>query len=168
MDVIAVTFNCDDVPSVERRTLRSYSRDNNMTNNSRETLQLLKRELEFLDAGGYQRCPHSPWRAGYLFEESPSCPNDGDKARPHECKDCWLMQFVAPELRDEQVPCRFVQLGHGITVDSLYRCGTLAESEEVLRHWLRERIRELEQQLSAAQNWRSDNCAALSANGRSA
>ena len=119
-----------------------------MVNNSRETLQLLKRELEFLDGGGYRRCPHSPWRAGYVFEESPSCPNSGDKARSHECKDCWLMQFVAPELRDEQVPCRFVQLTHaGVTVDSLYRCCTPGETEHALRNWLHERIHELETQL---------------------
>ncbi len=61
------------------------------------------------------------------------------------------MQFVAPDLREEQVPCRFVDLsGNGVTVDSLYRCGTPMESEETLRRWLRERIRELEAQLQAA------------------
>ncbi len=59
------------------------------------------------------------------------------------------MQFVAPELREEQVPCRFVDLtGNGVTVDSLYRCGTPAESEEALRTWLERRIHELELQLS--------------------
>ena len=59
------------------------------------------------------------------------------------------MQFVAPELRQEQVPCRFVDLaGNGVTVDSLYRCGTPAESEEALRTWLQRRIHELESQLS--------------------
>ena len=59
------------------------------------------------------------------------------------------MQFVAPDLREEQVPCRFVDLsGNGVTVDSLYRCGTPAESEEALRTWLQRRIRELESQLS--------------------
>ncbi len=59
------------------------------------------------------------------------------------------MQFVAADLREEQVPCRFVDLsGNGVTVDSLYRCGTPAESEEALRTWLQRRIRELESQLS--------------------
>ena len=59
------------------------------------------------------------------------------------------MQFVAPELHEEQVPCRFVDLtGNGVTVDSLYRCGTPAESEEALRNWLQRRIHELESQLS--------------------
>jgi hypothetical protein len=58
------------------------------------------------------------------------------------------MQFVAAEFREEQVPCKFVQLqANGVTVDSLYRCGTRAESEGALRHWLHERIRELEEEI---------------------
>ena len=121
-----------------------------MIPNSGQTLEHLRRELQFLNDGGYRRSVHSPWRAAYLFEESPSCPNSSDQARPHACNDCWLMQFVPTELRTEQVPCRFVQLGaNGITVDSLYRCGTALETEEALRSWLHQRIRELERQGTA-------------------
>lgn len=59
------------------------------------------------------------------------------------------MQFVSSDLQDEQIPCRFVQLtSEGVTVDSLYRYGTSAETEEALRKWLQERIHELEQELS--------------------
>ena len=116
---------------------------------SRHTvLELLKQELGFLDAGGYQRSPRSPWRCAYIFEESPSCPNFADRTRPHRCVDCWLVEFVAPELRDEQVPCRFVQLtSDGVTVDSLYRYDTPAETERVLRDWLLARIHEIESEL---------------------
>src|SRR5262249_41384278 len=122
-----------------------------MTTNSQQTLDLLRRELAFLNSGGYRRSLHAPWRAAYLFEESPSCPNFSDRARPHECSDCWLMQFVPAELRSEQVPCRFVQLASDeVTVDSLYRCSTAEESERAMRHWLQERIRELETQIKAA------------------
>ena len=121
-----------------------------METNPQTVLQLLKSELEFLDKGGYTHHPRSSWRAPYIFEDSPSCPNSSDRARPHLCEECWLMQFVAPDLREEQVPCRFVDLsGNGVTVDSLYRCGTPMESEETLRRWLRERIRELEAELQA-------------------
>jgi hypothetical protein len=121
-------------------------------NRDRETvLHLLKRELEFLDSSGYKRCLRSPWRAAYIFEESPSCPNFLEKAWPYACEDCWLIEFIAPEFRAEQVPCRFVQLtGRGVTVDSLYRCGTAAESEQALRTWLRQRIHELEAELRGA------------------
>jgi hypothetical protein len=118
-----------------------------------KVLQLLKKELAFVESGGYRHYPRFPWRARYIFEESPSCPNFSDRARAHQCEECWLMQFVAPELCREQVPCRFVQLStNGVTVDSLYLCGTLAESEEVLRDWLHERIRELERLKREATN----------------
>lgn len=117
-----------------------------------EVLESLKKELAFLEGDGYKHAPRSPWRVPYIFEDSPSCPNYSERARPHRCEDCWLMQFVAPELHDEQVPCRFVELrANGVTVDSIYRYGTQLESEEALRHWLQERIKELEQQVDAAQ-----------------
>lgn len=119
-------------------------------------LQLLKKELAFLEGGGYRHSPRSPWRVGYIFEESPSCPNFSDHARSNRCEDCWLTEFVAPEFRSEQVPCRFVQLvaAKDVTVDSLYRCGTLAETEEALRDWLHQRIGELEEQIREAKELR--------------
>jgi hypothetical protein len=122
-----------------------------MENNLHIVLNLLKRELAFLDNGGYKRSPQRPWRAPYLFEESPSCPNHFDRTRQTRCQDCWLMEFVPSELHAEEIPCRFVPLTpDGLTVDTLYRCATSAESEEALRSWLRQRIREIEADLSDA------------------
>ena len=118
-------------------------------------LRRLKGELEFLDSGGYKYCRRAPWRAAYIFEESPSCANSSDHTRSHRCEDCWLMGFVPPDLREEQVPCRFIEVAaNGVTVDSLYRYGTQAESEDALRHWLHERIRELEDQVREAEQLR--------------
>lgn len=114
-------------------------------------LERLRAELKFLDSGGYRRSTRSPWRSAYVFEESPSCPNYSDRSRPHRCSDCWLMEYVSEESKDEQVPCRFVQLNQeGVTVDSLYRYGTSAETEEALRKWLLLRIHELEAEISEA------------------
>jgi len=119
-----------------------------MNENRAEVLERLKAELAFLEGGGYRRSAHWPWRAGYIFEESPSCPNFHDKTRSHRCVDCWLMEFVEPERRTDEFPCRFVQLTpNGMTIDSLYCCSTESESEEVLRSWLRGRIQEIENQL---------------------
>lgn len=118
-----------------------------MEQNRQNLLNRLRAELEFVKSGGYRRSPRSPWRAPYIFEESPSCPNFTDRTRPHACQDCWLMEFVRPELREEQAPCRFVELADGITVDSLYRFGTPAETEEILTKWLQARIYELEIEL---------------------
>jgi len=115
-----------------------------MKNNRQELLNRLKSELEFVKQGGYRRSARSPWRAPYLFEESPNCPNFLDRTRPHLCQDCWLMEFVAAEDQAEQSPCRFVQLGNGTTVDSLYCHGTPLETEEQLVRWLQNTIHELE------------------------
>jgi hypothetical protein len=119
--------------------------------NRQTVLRTLQAELNFLERGGYGHSMRTPWRSPYIFEESPSCPNFGNPSRPHECKDCWLMLFVPRDLRDEQVPCRFVQLTpDGVTVDSLYRYGTQGETEEALRKWLQQRIQELKDELSEA------------------
>ena len=116
---------------------------------SRDVLKRLKAELAFLESAGYKHSSRSPWRAPYVFEESPSCPNFSDRPRPHLCEECWLIDFVPPDLRDEQIPCRFIPLtASGATVDSLYRYGTVPETEEALRKWLHERIHELESELS--------------------
>jgi hypothetical protein len=120
-----------------------------MEKNLHVVLNLLKRELEFLEHSGYKRSPERPWRAAYLFEESPSCPNHLDRTRQQRCDDCWLMEFVPNDLHQEQTPCRFVPLTpDGLTVDTLYRCATSSESEEALRSWLQQRIREIESEVA--------------------
>jgi len=116
-----------------------------MSNNNRDLLETLRFELKFLEDGGYGRSPHAPWRAPYIFEDSPSCLNFSDPARPHPCNECLLTQLVPPELREQEIPCRFIPLNDkGQTVDSLYRTGTQREIEEVLCDWLRREISRLE------------------------
>ncbi len=116
-----------------------------------QLLHLLRAELEFLENGGYAASTRSPWRSPYVFEESPSCPSFSDLSQPHACEECWLIQFVPAEFRDEPSPCRFIQLAaNGESVDSLYRYGTHAETEEALRKWLHEQIHELESEISEA------------------
>jgi hypothetical protein len=131
--------------------LEIIRRSNKVARSRQDVLDLLRVELEFVESGGYQRSARSAWRPPYVFEESPSCPNFSDRARPHRCEECWLMEFVPPESRNEQVPCRFVELTpDGVTIDSLYRYGTPAATEEVLGAWLRGKIREMEEQIANA------------------
>ena len=116
-----------------------------MSHKSRDILDILRFELRFLEEGGYARSPHAPWRAPYIFEDSPSCLNFRDAARPHPCSECLLTQFVPSESREQDVPCRFIQLNDkGQTVDSLYRTGTQLEMAEALRAWLHREIRRIE------------------------
>ena len=118
-----------------------------MSNNHRDILEALRFELKFVEDGGYGRSPHAPWRAPYIFEDSPSCLNFGDAARPHPCSECLLTPLVPPELQDQEVPCRFIPLNDkGQTVDSLYRTGTQKELEEALVDWLHREISRLEKE----------------------
>lgn len=112
---------------------------------NRDLLEALRFELQFVEDGGYGRSPHAPWRAPYIFEDSPTCLNFSDPARPHPCSECLLAQLVPAEMREQEVPCRFIPLNDkGQTVDSLYRTGTQKELEEALLDWLHREISRLE------------------------
>jgi hypothetical protein len=114
-----------------------------------QVLELLKFELKFVEDGGYGRSPRTPWRPSLIFEDSPSCLNLVDPARPHPCSECCLMKFVPGELRNENSPCRFIPLNKkGETIDYFYRCGTHLEMEEALVSWLRSQIARFEELLA--------------------
>lgn len=116
-----------------------------MSQNNRDLLEVLRFELRFLKEGGYIRSPHAPWRAPYIFEDSPTCLNFRDQNRPHPCAECQLSQLVPPEFREHELPCRFIPLDDkGHTVDSLYRTGTQKEMSDVLRDWLGREICRIE------------------------
>ncbi len=120
----------------------------------KNTLQVLKYELEFLEKGGYR----SPivWRLPLIFEDSPTCAKD--RRRPCPDADCVLMGFVPRKCRYEAVPCRHIPLnGIGETVDSLYRTGTNEEIEEALRSWLLKTIQQLEE--SSGMPWWNEKAA---------
>jgi hypothetical protein len=118
-----------------------------MTKDERNTLELLKAEINFLKKGGYGRSPREPWRAQLIFEDSPSCLNYDSKEHPSPCAECALMHFVPTEKRGEKVPCRHIPLtAQGETLQELYRGGTQQELEDALADWLTARIEILERQ----------------------
>lgn len=118
----------------------------------RNLLEALRFELKFMEDGGYGRSPHAPWRPPFLFEDSPTCLNFDDPARPHPCSECFLMQFVPAEHRERESPCRYIPLDDkGQTLDSLYRTANQRELEEVYGNWLRRTIAHLEEAERAAQ-----------------
>jgi len=122
-----------------------------MSYKNRDILEILWFELRFLEEGGYVRSPHAPWRAPYIFEDSPTCLNFRDSARPHSCSECLLTQFVPPDSREQDVPCRFIPLDDkGRTVDTLYRTSTQKEMIEALRDWLLREIRRIETERTQA------------------
>ena len=122
-----------------------------MTEDKRDILEVLKFELDFVESGGYGRSPRAAWRAPAVFEDSPTCPNFCDPARPHPCESCLLEQFVPSDRRAEAIPCRFIPVTkEGQTVDDLYRTGSQAEMESALVHWLRTQIQKIEEERKLA------------------
>jgi hypothetical protein len=115
-----------------------------MPRDSRNVLEVLKFELEFLEQGGYGRLPRESWRPRLIFEDSPTCMNFNSKDR-EPCSECLLMQFVPQEARKEQTPCLHIPLSlRGETLENLYRTGTQQEMEAALGAWLRATIQRLE------------------------
>jgi hypothetical protein len=107
----------------------------------KNVLKALKRELDFLENGGYRS--GMGWRAPLFFEDSPICPRPAFCACPNT--NCLLMNFVPPESRSQKVPCRHISLNEaGETLNSVYATATNEEIEEALREWLRNTIAELE------------------------
>lgn len=118
-----------------------------MAKDNRDPLEVLKFELEFLEAGGYGRSPRTPRNPTLVFEDSLSCMNYHNKDNRQPCDDCLLMQFVPAAQRREEIPCRHIPLNEsGKTIESLYRTGTQVEIEDALREWLRAAIKRLEEE----------------------
>jgi len=115
-----------------------------MSEENRELLEKLKFELAFVEEGGYGRSVRTPHKSTSPFQDSLTCLNFGDPARPHPCAECSLMQYVPESRKSEDIPC------HHIPLDQERRTiATLdaTEAEEVLKRWLRHEIDRLEGEL---------------------
>lgn len=109
-----------------------------MQKDERDLLEVLESELQFLEQGGYSRSSETPWRPRFIFEDSPTCMNYDSKESPGPCSDCVLMHLVPSEFCSTKVPCRHIPLNAaGQTLDSLYRYGDQAETEQTVGNWLR-------------------------------
>ncbi len=118
----------------------------------RQLLEALKSEITFLEGGGYRQSSRTPWKAPLVFEDSPTCLNFGQAARPHPCTKCVLMRFVPLRRRSARVPCRYIPLNEaGETVDGLYRYASQPELEEVVGNWLKGAIRRVDDELAREQ-----------------
>ena len=115
-----------------------------MPSSRREIVNSLKKELAFLDRGGYGGA--MPWRPVSMFLDSPSCPNRLDTERSTPCSQCWLFQFVPERFHQEMEACHFIPLNRdGESVHSMTRQYTPGEVEAALKNWLQAEIRHLEE-----------------------
>jgi len=116
-----------------------------MKTDNRDTLEVLKSELEFIEKGGYGRSVKTPWQPTSSFQDSLSCLNFADPVRTHPCSECLLIDFVPPEHRSDDVPCHHIPLNRaGKTIDELELKGDQSVLEADLSEWLRTTIKSLE------------------------
>ncbi|HUE22869.1 MAG TPA: hypothetical protein VMQ86_14380 [Bryobacteraceae bacterium] len=116
-----------------------------MSEEKRELLEKLKFELAFVSDGGYGRSVRTPRQSTSLFQDSLTCLNFGDPSRTHPCAECVLMQYVPESRKSETVPCHHIPLDpESRTIATL----DAADSEEVLKGWLRREIDRLEGELA--------------------
>ena len=119
-----------------------------MNTDNRNLQSVLRKELEFLEKGGYRDSDRVPWRPKFIFQDSPTCLNF-DPAQPAKpCSDCALAELVPENFRDKKIPCRYIPLNEkGETIDSFYRSGTRRELEDAFGRWLRATIHALDQRV---------------------
>jgi hypothetical protein len=139
-----------------------------MLKDERDVVEVLKSELEYLRSGAYSE--RGSWGPRFIFEDSPTCLNFGHRNHPLPCSGCVLMDFVSPEHRSQQFPCRHIPLdASGQTLDSLYRSCDQGEVEQAVCSWLEATIQRLEREREAdrqnderralgSQWWRSARC----------
>ena len=114
-----------------------------MSKDERDMLDLLRAELDFIEKGGYGRDVRTPWHERSVFRDSLSCVNYALPEKAHPCDECHLIDFVPPDKRNEIVPCHFIPLTEaGDTIETLD--GNQSVMENALKHWLRNKIAELE------------------------
>ena len=117
-----------------------------MSTDTRDRLEILKSELNFIEKGGYGRSVKTPWKPTSMFEDSPVCLNYADSEKPHPCSECLLVDFVPPEDREKAVPCHHIPLNSaGETVDALDWQLDQHRMEEEVESWLCSTINKLEE-----------------------
>lgn len=117
----------------------------------KDLLAILRKELAFVEIGGYRTPQQAAWRPQFIFQDSPTCLNHRNFGKGIPCAECALIHFVPQRFRQELFPCRQIPLDEtGQTLDSLYRTGTEDETYAIVANWLRTVISRLERESASS------------------
>lgn len=122
-----------------------------MPRDAQDILAILRRELKFLEEGGYGAPVKDPVEAkSTMFVDSLTCLNYGYPYRSHPCAECPLIDFVPVEKRTSGVPCHEIPLdAAGRTVERFAQEDDQRDMQDVVKVWLRQTIQRLESESSA-------------------
>lgn len=116
-----------------------------------DVLGVLRRELAFIEIGGYRTPQQAAWRPQFIFQDSPTCLNHRNVGKRVPCTECALIDFVPDRFKQELFPCRQIPLDEaGQTLDFLYRTGTEEETYAIVAKWLRTAISRLERESASS------------------
>jgi hypothetical protein len=118
-----------------------------MSKDKRNLLDVLKKELEFVEKGGYRNPARAAWRPQFMFQDSPACLNFESSDHPQPCSDCIISQLLPLEVALRKIPCRYIPLNEqGDTLDLLYRSASEKETEAKFVGWLKTTVARLERE----------------------
>src|ERR1044071_812383 len=116
----------------------------------RDTLEVLKAELDFIEKGGYGRSVRTPQTPTSVFQDSLTCLNYGYPYRAHPCGECLLDKFVPEGEHAAEIPCHHIPLdAEGETVEEIELADNQQLLEEKVKAWLRASIKEIEEARAA-------------------
>ena len=119
-----------------------------MSKDTRELVDVLQQELDFIEKGGYGRSVRTPWLQKSIFQDSLSCLNYGYPYRVHPCSECLLHDFVPPEHQLQAAPCHHIELDTaGDTIEKLELEENELRTQSLVRDWLRAQLDEKQQEL---------------------
>ncbi len=121
-----------------------------MPQEEQDILAILKRELEFIEKGGYGAPASDPASAtSTIFADSLTCLNYGYPYRIHPCAECPLIDFVPAEKKLSAMPCHEIPLdAAGKTLEWFAHEEDQQEMQEVVKGWLRQVIQRMESEES--------------------
>jgi hypothetical protein len=113
--------------------------------NKKDVIAALKLELGIIEAGGYGRSVRTPRRETTLFRDSITCLNAGETVKQHPCGECFLIEHVPEDHKNDDVPCHHIPLNElGETITSLEQRRSREETESALLQWIKSTIERLE------------------------
>ena len=128
-----------------------------MAFDKREMMEALKLEIQVIEKGGYYPSVREPRKELHTFRDSVTCLNLGLEEKIHPCTECFLIDFVPPELRSSNGDlCHKIPLNEqGDTVESLEREGNRDKLQAAVLAWLKATVARLEMELAAERQSRA-------------
>jgi hypothetical protein len=114
--------------------------------NEQNQIKILKLQFAFLEKGSRSHSIRTSWKRTTIFQGLPTCFNYNDPGQRHPCNECVLIAFVPSEKREESIPCRYIPMTRlGDTIESMESWAGREQLEDVVKNWLRDRIKKLEE-----------------------